>query len=390
MESIKTQRIPYSQIRVMFDAAKKLEREGREIIHLEIGRPDFNTPPHIVEAAVKALREGKHHYSQNAGIPELRQAIVEKFKNEYRLDYDAETEIIVTNGVAEGVYVSVNALLNPGDQILVPDPAWVNYIPVALTSYAEPVVYSLYEKDNFQPDLEEIKDKISSRTKMIVLVSPSNPTGNVLKPDIVEGVARLAKKHNLLILSDEIYEKIIYAPACHTCVATLEDMRERTLILNGFSKFYSMTGWRIGYVLGPKELINPILRYHQYMITSTNTFAQWGAIMALKGDQGASHAMVEEFKKRRDYLCQEINNIPGFSCLKPDGAFYIFPSVEKTGMDGYQVAQMLLEKAGVATVAGGSFGSKGTNNIRISYANSLENIEKAVIKIKSVLNGEKI
>jgi aspartate/methionine/tyrosine aminotransferase len=386
MESIKTKRIPYSEIRVMFDAAKELERQGKEIIHLEIGRPDFNTPGHIVEAAIKALREGKHHYSQNAGILELREAVADKFADEYKLDYVAKSEVVITNGVAEAVYVAVNALLNPGDQILIPDPAWVNYLPVAYTNYVEPVMYTLNEENNFQPDPEEIGEKITPRTKMMVIISPSNPTGGVLRRNILDKIASLAEKHGFLILSDEIYEKVIYPPAEHTCIATLDNMKDKTLVLNGFSKFYSMTGWRLGYVLGPEELINPILRYHQYMITSANTFAQWGAVAALKNDQSPSYAMVEEFKKRRDYFYKAIAKIPGFACSQPDGAFYLFPSVEGTGMDGHQMAKFLLEEAGVAAVAGGSFGKNGRNNIRFSYANSMANLKKAVTKIEKAMN----
>lgn len=385
MESIKAQRIPYSQIRVMFDAARKLEQQGKEIIHLEIGRPDFNTPQHIVEAAVDALRAGKHHYSPNAGIPELRQTIAGKFTDEYQLDYNPNSEIVVTNGVAEGIYVAINALLNPGDQVLIPDPGWLNYNVVALTNFVEPVGYALSEENNFQPDPDEIEDKITPRTKMIILVSPSNPLGSVTSQKALERIAQLANKYDMVILSDEIYEKIIYSPAKHMSIATLARMRDRTLILNGFSKFYSMTGWRIGYVLGPEKLVNPILRYHQYMITSTNTFAQWGAITALSGDQGPSYAMVEEFRERRDYFYQAINGIPGFACIEPEGAFYLFPSVKDTGMDGYQMANLLLEKAGVATVAGESFGRNGAGYIRISYSNSLENLKAAVAKIEKAL-----
>ncbi len=382
MESIKAQRIPYSQIRVMFDAARKLEQQGKEIIHLEIGRPDFNTPQHIVEAAMEALKAGKHHYSPNAGIPELRQAIAGKFTKEYQLDYSPNSDIVVTNGVAEGIYVAINALLNPGDQVLVPDPSWLNYNVVALTNFVEPVGYALTEENGFQPDPDQIEDKITPRTKMIILVSPSNPLGSVTSQKALERIAQLANKYDMVVLSDEIYEKIVYTPAKHVSIATLAGMKDRTLILNGFSKFYSMTGWRIGYVLGPEELVNPILRYHQYMITSTNTFAQWGAITALNGDQEPSYAMVEEFRKRRDYLYDAVNKISGFTCAKPDGAFYLFPSVKDTGMDGYQMANFLLEKAGVATVAGESFGRNGAGYIRLSYANYLENIKSAVTKIK--------
>ena len=385
MESIVAQRIPYSQIRVMFDAAQKLEKQGRKIIHLEIGRPDFNTPEHIVEAAIDALRAGKHHYSQNAGIPELRQAISDKFSSEYNLEYNPQNEVVVSNGVAEGVYVAIHALLNPGDEILIPDPRWLNYDVDAFTNFVDPVDYTLLEDSGFQPDPEEIEEKITGRTKMILVASPSNPTGGVTRKDVLERIAELAIKHDLLALSDEIYEKIVYPPAEHVSIATFQDMRERTILLNGFSKFYSMTGWRLGYVLGPSELINPILRYHQYMITSTNTFAQWGAVTALKGNQEPSRAMVGEFQERRDYMYEAINQIPGFRCPKPDGAFYLFPSFKETGMDGFRMAEMLLEKAGVATVAGECFGKNGAGHIRISYSNSLDNLRTAVEKIESVM-----
>jgi aminotransferase len=385
MESIAAQRIPYSQIRVMFDAANKLERQGKKIIHLEIGRPDFNTPEHIVEAAVKALRSGKHHYSPNAGILELRRAISDKFISEYGLKYDPETEVVVTNGVAEGIYVAIHALLNPGDQILIPDPRWINYDVDAITNFVDPVDYSLIEDSGFQPDPEEIEERITGRTRMILVASPSNPTGSVMGKDVLEKIAELAIQHDLLVLSDEIYEKIVYPPAEHVSIATFPGMRERTILLNGFSKCFSMTGWRLGYVLGPKKLVNPILRYHQYMITSTNTFAQWGAVTALREDQEPSRVMVKEFQERRDYMYDAINQIPGIQCAKPDGAFYLFPSIKETGMNGFKMAEMLLEKAGVATVAGECFGKNGADHLRISYSNSLANLKEAVKKIESAL-----
>jgi len=385
MESIKAKRIPYSQIRVVFDRARELEKQGKHIIHLEIGRPDFDTPDHIVEAAIKALKDGKHHYCPNAGVPELRQAIVEKIAEEYKLEYSADSEVIVTNGVAEAVYLAINALLDPGDQILIPDPAWLNYQQVTLSNYVEPLPYELFGEKDFQPNPEDIEQRITPRTKAILLLSPSNPTGSVLHPVTVEKITAIAEKHDLLILSDEIYRKIIFPPAEHISSATLPGMRERTLILDGFSKFYSMTGWRMGYVLGPEKLVNPMLRYHQYMITSVNTFAQWGAIEALKGDQSPSKSMVEEFKKRRNYIHEAVNQIPGFLCVKPDGAFYIFPNIQKTGMDGFQMSHMLLEKAGVATVAGECFGKCGAGHIRISYSNSMDNLQKAVARIEETM-----
>jgi len=388
MESIKAKRIPYSQIRVVFDKARELERQGKHIIHLEIGRPDFNTPDHIVEAAIRALKEGKHHYCPNAGVPELRQTIVDKVWEEYKLEYNPESEVIVTNGVIEGIYLAINALLNPGDQILIPDPAWLNYQYITLSNYVEPVPYELFSGNDFQPDLDDIENRITSRTRAIILLSPSNPTGSILHPSMVEKIAAIAEKNDLLVLSDEIYRKIIYPPAKHLSTATLSGLRERTLILDGFSKFYSMTGWRMGFVLGPENLVNPMLRYHQYVITSTNTFAQWGAIEALRGDQGPSENMVEEFRRRCDYIYKAVNQVPGFRSGKPEGAFYIFPNIQETGMDGYQMSQLLLEKAGVATVAGECFGKYGAGHIRISYSNSMDNLKSAVENIQGVLGKQ--
>ncbi len=385
MESITAQRIPYSPIRVMFDAARNLEQAGREVIHLEIGRPDYDTPDHIVEAAIAALRAGKHHYAPNAGIPELRRAISEKYQTEYDLEYDPDSEIIVTCGVAEGIYLAVHAFLNPGDQVLIPNPRWINYDIDAFTQMVEPIDYSLTAERNFQPDPDELEALVTQRTRMIILSSPSNPTGGVIDLENLQKIADLVRRHNLLVLSDEIYERIIYPPARHTSIASLPGMREQTIVLNGFSKYFSMTGWRLGFAVAPRDLISPMLRYHQFMITSTNTFGQYGALVALTSDQGPSLAMVDEFQRRRDYLFSAVNELPGFRCTKPLGAFFLFPDIRETGMDGFQMAKLLLEKAGVASVAGECFGRSGAGHIRFSYANSIENLKKAVGNIRSVL-----
>lgn len=377
MESIKTQRIPNSAIRQMVEAAERMEREGKEVIHLEIGRPDFNTPAHVVEACVEALRAGKHHYCPNAGIPELRRAIVRKYIDEYRLEYDSDSGVIVTNGVAEAVYLAMNALLNPGDQILIPDPGWLNYAVDAICAYVEPVSYTLSAANGYQPDVDEIADKITSRTRMIMLVSPSNPVGSVTKPEVLLGLAALAQKHDLIVVSDEIYEKIIYPPAQHTSIACMPGMKGRTLILNGFSKFWSMTGWRLGYVLGPQEMIEPMLRYHLFLLTSVATFPQYGALAALSGDLAPCNAMVAELKKRRDYLVPEVNQIPGFSCLMPEGAFYVFVDARPARMDGYRLSKLLLEEAGVVTVAGECFGKNGAGHIRLALTCPLEKLHTA-------------
>jgi aminotransferase len=385
MESIKMQRIPHSAIRLMVEAAERMERQGREVIHLEIGRPDFDTPAHIVEAAVNALRSGKHHYCPNAGIPELRQAIADKFADEYRLKYDPGTDIIVTNGVAEAVYLSIGAILNPGDQVLIPDPGWLNYEANALTALVEPVSYTLSAANLYQPDVAEIESKITGRTRMIILVSPCNPVGSVTRPEVLEALAALAVKHDLIVVSDEIYERIIYPPARHTSIACLPGMKERTLLLNGFSKFWSMTGWRLGYALGPREMIDPMLRYHLFMLTSANTFAQYGAVAALTGDQGPSLAMVAALKERRDYMAPAVNGIPGFSCLMPEGAFYVFVDARPAGLDGYRLSSLLLEEAGVVTVAGECFGRNGAGHIRLALTCPLEKLRRAAANMTTVM-----
>jgi len=386
MESIKTQRIPNSAIRLMVEAAGRMEHEGREVIHLEIGRPDFDPPKHVVEACIEALRAGKHHYCANAGILELRRAIARRFADENRLQYDPESEVIVTNGVAEAVYLAMNALLNPGDQILIPDPGWLNYAVDAITAYAEPVSYTLSAANGYQPDVDEIADKITSRTRMIMVVSPSNPVGAVTKPAALEGIAALAQKHDLIVVSDEIYEKIIYPPARHHSIACLPGMKERTLLVNGFSKFWSMTGWRLGYALGPRQLIDPMVRYHLFLLTSVATFPQYGALAALNGDQSPCYAMVAELQKRRDFLAPAVNRIPGFSCLMPEGAFYVFVDARAAGMDGYRLSNLLLEEAGVVTVAGECFGNNGAGHIRLALTCPLEKLRKAASNMQEVMN----
>ncbi len=389
MDSLISDRIPYSEIRKMLDAATELEKQGRKVVHMEIGRTDFDTPRHIKDAAIKALNDGKVHYCPNAGIMELREAVSEKYANEFGLSYSPATEIVVTNGVAEAIYIAISALLNPGDQILIPDPAWLNYGVVPLTHLIEPVPYTLRMENDFQPDIGEIASLITPRTRMIALVSPSNPSGVCIKPGYLEKIAELAVKHDLLVLSDEIYEKIVYAPAEHVSIATFPGMRERALVLNGMSKFYSMTGWRIGYVLGDKKHMNPILRLHQYLLTSCNTFAQYGAVEALRGSQEEPRAMLAEFARRRDYLCKAMAAVPGVRFVEPDGAFYLFLDVRNLGLTGYEAAQALLEKAGVVTVAGESFGRNGAGFIRLAYSTSLDDIKVACAAMRQYFSGVK-
>ncbi|MDL2210667.1 pyridoxal phosphate-dependent aminotransferase, partial [Desulfovibrio sp. OttesenSCG-928-O18] len=323
MESIIAQRIPYSKIRVFADAAQRLEEQGQKVIHLEIGRPDFATPENIVNAAIDALKAGKVHYAPNPGIPELRKAIAKRYAERDGCDYDPLKQVLVTNGVAEGIYLAFAALLNPGDQILIPDPGWINYEVLPIMNLAEPLTYSLRRENDFLPDLAEIEEKITSRTKAILVANPSNPTGMVFPEKMLRAIADLAEKHNLVIISDEIYEDLVYPPTQFVSMASFADIRDRLIVLSGLSKTYSMTGWRVGYALGNAKIINAMLRLHQYTITSTVSFAQWGALEALEGTQEPRLAMYREFEKRKDFVYEAINSIPHLSCAKPQGAFYL-------------------------------------------------------------------
>lgn len=375
--------IPFSGIRKVMEKATLLENQGVKVIHLELGRPDFDTPINIKESAKKALDEGKVFYTSNYGIPELRIAISEKLQKENGIVYSPQTEIIVTVGAAEGLFAALTSLLDEGDEILVPNPCWLNYIHVSKMAGAIPVSYSLLEENNYQIDIDEIERKITDKSKVLVLISPNNPTGGVLQREILEKLSEIAIKHNLIVISDEIYEKIIYDGNIHTSIASLPGMKERTVTVNGFSKAFSMTGWRIGYVAAPVEIINAMVRMHQYCTTCAVSFAQYAAIEALKNTEEEVKMMVSEYRKRRDYVVQAINCIDKLSCKTPSGAFYIFVNVKELNMLAEEIVEFLLNDAGVALVAGTAFGKEGEGYMRLSYANSYENLVEACERIKN-------
>lgn len=369
--------ISFSGIRKILEQVNRLEKEGKHIIRLEIGRPDFDTPQHIKDAAAKALDQGQVHYSSNYGINPLADAICDKLKEDNQVDY-APGEVIVTAGANEAVFIAMMGLLNPGDEVLVPDPCWVAYHPCATMAGALPVSVPLSIENGFVPRIEDIAAKITPNTKMLVVNTPQNPTGVVYDGTILERIANLAKKHDLYVLSDEIYEHIIYGDTPHVSIASLPDMRERTIIVNGMSKIFSMTGWRLGYVAADRSLSDAMIRIHQNTIACATTFAQWGGVAALTGPKEPAQKMVAEFKRRRDFLYDAVKQMPGVEAVKPTGAFYLFVNIEKTGKTCDEVALYLLEKAGVAVVPGSAFGNFGQGCLRISYANSYENLEIAV------------
>lgn len=382
--SAKTDSIPFSPIRKLFGEVSRLQAEGKEVISLGIGEPDFDTPAHISEAMFAATRKGATHYTANKGIEELREAIAEKLKKDNDVVYDIE-EIITTVGVAEGVFVALSAYLDPGDEVLVPDPSWLNYSHIPTLNGAVSVLYPLVAENDFQIDVNELEKRVTEKTKIVVVLDPSNPTGGILRKETLEKVAEFAVKHDLLVISDEIYEKLIYDGNKHYSIAALPGMRERTIILNGFAKAYAMTGWRLGYIAAPEALIPPMAKLHAYLLANASSMVQWGGVAALKGTQEPVAEMVEEFRKRRDFMVKAINDIKGLSCPNPGGAFYLFVDVKGTGMTGEEFSDYILHEAGVAVVPGTAFGKRATHEVRVSYATSMERLQKAVSKIKSAV-----
>ena len=378
--------LPFSEIRVMMERATQMQKNGEDVIHMEIGRPDFDTPEVIKQAANTALANGNVFYTSNYGTPELRQAIADKLKRDNNIDYKAE-EILVTIGVGEGTYAAVAAFTNPGDEILVPDPVWLNYIHVPNFFGAVPVSYKLKEENDYQIDLDEIEGLITSKTKMLVINTPGNPTGVVQSQDTLEKLAEIAKKHDLIVVSDEIYEKLVYDGAKHVSIAALPGMKERTITLNGFSKCYSMTGWRLGYVAAPVEFIKAMVRVHAYINTCAPSFVQEAGITALEKGEPDVQKMVQEYQRRRDYTVSAINAIDGLSCKTPGGAFYIFVNIKALGKTSAETADYLLDTAKIAAVPGSAFGPQGEGYIRLSYACSYERIVEAMDRLKKAVEA---
>lgn len=376
--------LPFSGIRAVMEKATKMQQAGEKVIHMEIGRPDFDTPEKIKAAANESLAKGNVFYTSNYGTPQIRQTIAEFEKAKNNIDYDP-SEVLVTVGVGEGTYAAMAAFLNEGDEILVPNPVWLNYIHVPSSLGAVPVTYSLREVNNYQIDFEELESKITDKTKMIVIVDPSNPTGGVFSRETLEKLSDIAVRNDLLVLSDEIYEQLVYDGEKHVSIASLPGMKERTIKLSGMSKAYSMTGWRLGYMCAPKEIISACVRVHQYTITCASSFVQEAAVTALKDCDDDVEAMRKEYERRKNYVVKALNAIDGISCNDPKGAFYIFVNIKSLGMTSMEVAEYLLEKAKVALVPGSAFGSEGEGYLRISYACSYEELVEACDRIKAAV-----
>lgn len=377
--------IPFSGIRKIFEEVNRRQAVGEDIVRLEIGRPDFDTPTHIKEAARRALDEGKVHYSSNYGVPELREAIAQKLKQDNGLFYDPATEIIVTVGANEAVFIAMMALLNPGDEVLIPDPCWLHYFYCTQMTGAVPISVPMREEKGFNPHIDDFRSRITPKTRMIVINTPNNPTGAVYTSEVLEELAQLAREKDLLVLSDEIYEKMVYAGNGHFSIAGFPGMRERTVTVNGFSKIYAMTGWRLGYTAAHKDLTGAMIRIHQYTTVCATSFAQWGAIEALQGPQREAEMMVKEFDRRRKLVYGALMEMPGIEVVEPKGAFYVFPNIKSLGKSPEELSWYLLDEAKIAVVPGTVLGDYGADHIRISYANSYENLEIAMDRMRAAL-----
>src|SRR6266571_960416 len=363
--------------------ARALEATGRSVVHLEIGEPDFDTPGHIVAAAQQALEEGFTHYGPGAGLPELRQAVALYLKRWRGLEIEP-ARVIITPGGKPIMFFAILALINPGDEVIYPDPGFPIYESMARFVGGKPVPMPLREERRFRFDPDEFRSLVTDRTRLIIINSPHNPTGSVLTRQDLEVVADVARERNIAVLSDEIYARILYT-GHHESIATLDGMLDRTIILDGWSKTWAMTGWRLGFGVFPAELVPHVERLVSNSVSCTASFSQQAAIAALDGPQGPVDDMLAEFRRRRAVIVNGLNELPGVRCLEPDGAFYAFPNITETGYASRDLADRLLQEAGVACLSGTAFGDYGEGFIRFSYANSLDNIHEALGRMSRLL-----
>jgi aminotransferase len=370
--SNRVQQIPPSGIRRFFDIAATMD----DVISLGIGEPDFVTPEAILEAGVASLRAGHTHYTSNNGTIELRTAVSNHLKRLYDVEYDPALEILVTVGVSEAMYLALTAILNPGDEVIVPQPCFVSYAAEVSLAGGTPVPIATRVENDFQVTAEEIEGAITHQTKALLIGYPNNPTGAVLERATLEAIARVAQKHDILVVSDEIYDRLVYG-IDHVCFASLPDMWERTILLGGFSKSYAMTGWRLGYAAAPPEILGAMKKIHQYTVMSAPTMAQEAGITALEQGEAAIEEMRQRYDRRRRLIVDGLNNI-GLKCFEPRGAFYAFPSVRGSGMDDAEFAERLLNEERVAVVPGRAFGIGGAGYVRCSYATAYAKIEQAL------------
>lgn len=364
--------------------AKQLEREGKNIVHLEIGQPDFDTPQHIKDAACAALDAGITGYGPSAGDPELREVVAEHISKSRGFPVDP-SEVVIVPGAKPIIYWGITACVDEGEEVIYPNPGFPIYESMINFVGAKPVPIALRQKNDFRLDPQELISLVTPKTRMIIINSPQNPTGGVLEMEDLEAIAEVAIKNDIIIMSDEPYEAILYEGTHHS-IAALPGMKERTILLDCFSKSFAMTGWRLGYGVCPKEVADAIGKLETNCNSCTTVFVQRAGIAALQGTMEPTKAMVAEFKRRRDVIVDGLNQIKGFECLRPKGAFYVFPQITGTGIPSRELAKRILEEGGVACLSGTAFGEYGDGHLRFSYANSVENIQEALKRMKGLLN----
>ena len=374
--SERVQGIPPSGIRKFFDIAATMQ----DVISLGIGEPDFVTPEPFLEAGIESLRRGDTHYTSNSGILELRESLSQHLNKLYTVSFDPEDELLITVGVSEALHLALTAILDPGDEVIVPEPCFVAYTPEVVLAGGTPVTIQTFVENDFQVTSQEIEAAITPRTKAILIGYPNNPTGAVMTRERLLEIAALAEKYDLLVISDEIYDQLVYG-IDHVCFATLPGMRTRTITLGGFSKDYAMTGWRIGYSAAPPDISAAMRKVHQYTIMSAPTMAQVAALRALQNGYSFVNDMRDEYDRRRKLIVGGMNQL-GLKTFEPRGAFYAFPSVAASGMDDQAFAEKLLEEERVAVIPGSAFGASGAGFVRCSYATAYEKIEEALHRIE--------
>ena len=366
--------------------ARKLEADGADINHLEIGEPDFDTPRNIIDAGVTALNSGFTHYGPSPGLQEVRDRIAQEIVDSRNISVSGDN-VVITPGGKPIMFFAILALINEGDEVLYPNPGFPIYESMINFVGGVPVPMKLLSDRDFRIDIDEVATQITPKTKLMIINSPNNPCGSIIEHSDLEELARLAKENDILVLSDEIYSRLLYEGQHHS-IAAFEDMLDRTIILDGFSKTYAMTGWRVGFGIMPVDLVEPISRLSTNSVSCTAAFTQMAVLEAMNGPQDDADHIVNEFKKRRDIIVNGLNNIKGIRCPMPKGAFYIFPNVEGTGMTSREFADGLLEEGGVAGLAGESFGKYGKGCVRFSFANSAENIERALERIDNFVKSK--
>ena len=370
-----------SGIRKFFDIVSEM----KDAISLGVGEPDFDTPWHIREEGIYSLERGRTFYTSNAGLKELKEEISCYLKRRFDLDYDYNTEVMVTVGGSEAIDAAIRAMIDPGDEVLIPQPSYVSYVPCVQLAYGKPVIIELKDENQFRLTKEEVLEKLTDKTKVLVLPFPNNPTGSIMEKKDLEEIAQVCLEHDIFVLSDEIYSELTYNGENHVSIASVPGMKERTIVINGFSKSYAMTGWRLGYAAGPKEILKQMIKIHQFVIMCAPTNSQHAAIEALKNGDKDVDMMRESYNQRRRYLLNAFSEM-GLDCFEPYGAFYMFPSIKKFGMTSEEFANRLLQEEKVAVVPGTAFGQCGEGFLRISYAYSLDDLKEALGRLASFIS----